>query len=81
MRHQRYLKAGIGAWQTLLCIPIVYIERLPKEAAGGQRARCGLETSKRRKHSAKKERKYYENLSGQAGQTTSEMRNSLTGPD
>ena len=32
--HQRYPKAGIGAWQTLLRTPIVEIERLPKEAAG-----------------------------------------------
>ena len=27
--------AGIGAWQTLLSMPIVDSERLPKEAVGG----------------------------------------------
>ena len=32
--HQRYPKAGMGAWQTLLRMPIVESERLPKEAAG-----------------------------------------------
>ena len=32
--HQRYPKAGIGAWRTLLCMPNVESERLPKEAAG-----------------------------------------------
>ena len=32
--HQRYPKAGIGAWQTLLRTPIVESDRLPKEAAG-----------------------------------------------
>ena len=34
MPHQRYAKAGIGAWQTLLHMPMVESERLPKEAAG-----------------------------------------------
>ena len=31
--HQRYPKAGIGAWQTLLRMPILDSERLPEEAA------------------------------------------------
>ena len=34
MRHQRYPKAGIGAWQTLFRMPIVDNERIAKEAAG-----------------------------------------------
>ena len=34
MRHQRHPKAGVGAWQTLLHLPIVNSVRLPKEAAG-----------------------------------------------
>ena len=32
--HQRHPQAGIGAWQTLLRMPTVESERLPKEAAG-----------------------------------------------
>ena len=80
--HQRYRKADIGAWQTLLRTPIVESERLPKQAAGpGLRARYCHETSRRRRHSTKKyERKYSQNLTGQAGQTTSEIGSSLAGP-
>ena len=73
--RQRYPKAGIGAWQTLLLMPIVDSERLPKEATG-----CGLTSTllsrnleEEETHSTKKERKYHENLTGQAGHTTSEI--------
>ena len=48
--------------------------------ARAQRACCDLGTSKRRRHSTTKDREHYENLTGQAGQTTSEIGNSLVGP-
>ena len=46
----------------------------------GERARCRLGILRRRRHSAKIERKYSENLTGQAGQTAFEIGISRAGP-
>ena len=80
--HQRYPKAGIGAWQTLMCTSIVERERRPKEAAGRGLTNTLLPRNLEEEEARhEKQRKYSENFTGQAEQTTSEIGNSLVGAD
>ena len=59
-------------------MPIVDSERLPKRSWA--RANEHVAASKPRGDSTKEERKYSDNLTGQAGQTTSGIGSSLGGP-
>ena len=69
------------AWQTLLRMPIVASERLPKEATGRRLTSTLRPRNLEEEEIQHEERaKYSENLTGQAGQTISEIRNSLAGP-
>ena len=78
MPHQRYPKAGTGAWQTLLRMPIADSERLPKQDVGRGLTSTLLHRNledEDTQHEATA--KISKNLLGQAGQTTSEIGNTL----
>ena len=62
-------------------MPVVESERLPKEAAGpGLTSTLLPRNLEEETQQHEEQRKYPENLTGQAGQTTSEIGNSLAGP-
>ena len=61
-------------------MPIVENELLPKEAAGPGLTSTLLHRNLEEETQHGKTAKYSENLTGQAGQTTSEIGNSLAGP-
>ena len=62
-------------------MPLVESERLPKDAAGpGLTSTLLPRNLEEETQQHKEQRKYSENLTGQAGQTTSEIGNSLAGP-
>ena len=62
-------------------MPVVESERLPKEAAGpGLTSTLLPPNLEEETQQHEKQRTYSENLTGQAGQTTSDIGNSMAGP-
>ena len=79
MRRQRYPKAGIGAWHTASYVDCG--QRATSQRSRWARAHERFAASNPREEETQPEErsKYYVNITGHAGQTTSEIGNSLAG--